>query len=140
MEPSDLNSFFLPLSRTFQHPHGWFFVFAPLRRIGNSDPEPEHPPASACPCFGSGTLFLVLYWEGVKGMILELDCLDSSPRSHSSLSKSLSSYMTLNKSLRVHTSADKGSDCTSVPGLWRSLHSGRPTPTGTFVSLPVSVS
>lgn len=132
MEPSDLSSCFLPLNlQTFRHPRGSFFSL-PVEKDRNSDPEPEHSPGSARPCFGSGTLFLVLHWEGVKGMILELDCLGSSPRSHSSLSKSLSSYMALNKSLHVLTSANKGSDCTSVPGLWQSLHRGRPTPTGTL--------
>lgn len=49
----------------------------------------------------------VLCWVRVKGTILELGCLSSSPRSHSSLSKPLSGCLTLNKSLHFLTSATR---------------------------------
>ena len=94
MELSDLCSRFLPANLpTLWHPRG-SFLFAPSQSSG-----------SARPCPGSGTLFPVLHWEGVEGTILELGCLGSSPRSHSSLSNSLNGCVTLDKSLHFPTSA-----------------------------------
>lgn len=67
-------------------------------------------------------------WVRVKGTILELGCLSSSPRSHSSLSKPRSGCPTLNKSLHFLTSAMR---VATVPRV--SVTNRAP-----FVSMPLS--